>query len=551
MSLTVADIFKIKEFKNACLLTGKNGINNKINNVTIMDIPKIYDWLKHGDLLITGTFFETIIDNNFIYKLKAKGVSGIITKKKFVKSISPELQSYADKIDFPIIIVSDNYSWSDVMTPIYKAIIKNQYQLLAESEQFQSALISYVLKNNSFEKMCTGICRETNLSMAISDRNFNLIDFSDDFSWKENLKKINIEKSGKAIIGYDLDNSPVWGYLYNSMLADENSSWEIIFYPLLQSSTIIGYILIKVSPDTQILNKITMLKIQSFAQIIILKDMLYKEIYKANIHYHNLVFDEILNKSQITDDERENYKLLLGRPLEQKYYICTLCLNNKKAQNKYWTVKNNNTIAELLDNYFYEPSKILVFEKRTEWIILLGESLGNPVNAIKSIINLLNNFFVPYKIIAGISKLKPLEESNIGLKEANQALKSIIENSSKKDFQFYSELGFLRLLTDKTGGLDNIFFKELLEMFIYPLKNYDNDNKTELLHTIQIYFKNNFSILKTSDELYIHKNTLRARLNRIEDIIPVDFSNNNDVLNLQISVKIYNSMQSIDYIGEK
>lgn len=97
------------------------------------------------------------------------------------------------------------------------------------------------------------------------------------------------------------------------------------------------------------------------------------------------------------------------------------------------------------------------------------------------------------------------------------------------DFKFYA---IANLISDDhwESYLSN-GFKDIME--------YDRENSTEYLRTIQSYITNNANIQKTSDELFLHKNTLFYRLKRIKDLFGLDLEAHSDLLKIYFSFAVY------------
>ena len=74
-------------------------------------------------------------------------------------------------------------------------------------------------------------------------------------------------------------------------------------------------------------------------------------------------------------------------------------------------------------------------------------------------------------------------------------------------------------------------FKQMLE--------YDDKNGTEYLRTLQCYMTNDAHVQKTSEELFLHKNTLFYRLKRIKELFGIDMEANKDLLKLYFSFALY------------
>lgn len=89
-----------------------------------------------------------------------------------------------------------------------------------------------------------------------------------------------------------------------------------------------------------------------------------------------------------------------------------------------------------------------------------------------------------------------------------------------------------------------------LRRFCHPaltlLRQYDYKNNTQLYHTLCVYLETGCSIKLTSEQLYIHRNSMVYRLNRIIEVCQIDLDDVDTRLLLQISYLIdkYNGMYS-------
>ncbi len=81
-----------------------------------------------------------------------------------------------------------------------------------------------------------------------------------------------------------------------------------------------------------------------------------------------------------------------------------------------------------------------------------------------------------------------------------------------------------------------------VNQFIHPvvqyLREYDRENGTEYVATLQSYFNSDRKIQKAADHLCIHKNTFLYRMEKIRTLTKVDFSNEYRGIHLQISCSI-------------
>ena len=71
-----------------------------------------------------------------------------------------------------------------------------------------------------------------------------------------------------------------------------------------------------------------------------------------------------------------------------------------------------------------------------------------------------------------------------------------------------------------------------------PIIEYDKSTNSKLLETFETYLDENCNIDKTSRKLFIHKNTLKYRLERIEKLLECDINDFQQLVKYEIGFKI-------------
>jgi len=62
---------------------------------------------------------------------------------------------------------------------------------------------------------------------------------------------------------------------------------------------------------------------------------------------------------------------------------------------------------------------------------------------------------------------------------------------------------------------------------------------SELLDTLDIYFNDNGSLQEIADKLFIHKNTLKYRLTKIESLLSMQLSNRAHLAEIYTAYRLY------------
>jgi len=147
----------------------------------------------------------------------------------------------------------------------------------------------------------------------------------------------------------------------------------------------------------------------------------------------------------------------------------------------------------------------------------------------------LKNDLPAISLAIGIGKHYP---SLLDLSRSFQEAKLAIELGKiiydKQHITHFEDLGIIRLL----ASIDFLQLDEYYREYLGEIMVYDSQNESNLLETLLLYFKYNGDINTVAQKMYIHPNSLRYRLKKIEELSHVDLRNYEDMLNLFIACKI-------------
>lgn len=125
-------------------------------------------------------------------------------------------------------------------------------------------------------------------------------------------------------------------------------------------------------------------------------------------------------------------------------------------------------------------------------------------------------------------------------REARQAL--IVGSMMHVDKEFvlgYGDLGVKRLLYLM---IDHPELERFCEEIIEPLESYDEEWESELVPSLRVYLAEGANLNSAARALFIHRHTLRYRLEQIAEILKVDIDSQEVLLNLQIAFQIRDMM---------
>lgn len=227
-----------------------------------------------------------------------------------------------------------------------------------------------------------------------------------------------------------------------------------------------------------------------------------------------------------------------GWNLERSHYL--LIVNMKLLDD----CKEMNSL-EVISSFIKEHNEsFIVFSFQGEIVVLVeamedqlkGGSkryiveIGNQIEAD------LSAKWPSYEFYIGIGEM--YEDStylNKSYQEAKMAMRFGRNWFDNKKVIHIQDLGILQLLIN----LDNDFLYDYVERYLGALIDCNQENETDYLNTLKLYFLNQRKINVLSEILYIHPNTIRYRLKKIEDITGLQLNDTNDAMNLEIAVRLY------------
>ena len=140
--------------------------------------------------------------------------------------------------------------------------------------------------------------------------------------------------------------------------------------------------------------------------------------------------------------------------------------------------------------------------------------------------------------------VKEIKEVSRSYKEARMAMDVGKIFSAENDIYAYSSLGIGRLIYQLPIPLCKMFIKE-----IFGNKSPD-DFDEETLTTINKFFENSLNVSETSRQLYIHRNTLVYRLDKLQKSTGLDLRVFEDAITFKIAlmvVQYMKYMETLDY----
>lgn len=255
----------------------------------------------------------------------------------------------------------------------------------------------------------------------------------------------------------------------------------------------------------------------------------YKERFDRNNFFQNLLLDNLL----LVDIYNRAKKLHVEVTCPRAVYL----IETKDEK--------DGIVSEVLKSMFSPQSGDYVTAVDESSLILI-KSVENTTTPqalhelAETIVAMMNaEALLDVKVAYGtvVQELKDVSKS---YKEAKMALDVGKIFYAEKKVIAYSTLGIGRLIYQLPVNLCKIFIEEIFGDNV----PYDLDEET--LNTLNKFFENNLNVSETSRQLFVHRNTLVYRIEKIQKSTGLDLRSFDDALTFKIALMVVNYMKYLD-----
>lgn len=536
LSLTVRDVLARDSFKHARVAAGNNGLDRQVKWSHVLEVRDFGSLINGGELILT-TGIELPRDLpthiHYIKKLIETDVACICIEKGIhYQEVPKEIIELADQQNFPIIVFEKTVKFVDITQDLHTLLINHHYEMLSKIDTLSRRFNQLSLMPNGTLKILQELhsfFKQNVLFIADNAKSYYYP--VEAINWEHPIQEL-LTKTSTRSAKQDV-------FLVGTSL--------FAISPVNGLGQTLGYVCLQLKQS--ISNEFTFLILDRASLAI------------AQISLRDRTIEE---RKQHNEDELVR-NLLHGRPVEQEEVQYHLPTNSRNLHYRIFVIQLN-THESILDEHSWEEIRLQqsmavrsLFKRngffpaltvnKNEISIIASFIAADPsakdtdrFSQIAQQITDLNddNFFHGRSYTLGISFVHhdfTLIEK--GYAEAKKVL--AIKETLPFKSNFYEDLGIYRLLLSikNQGYLDHY-----IEDYLHAIIEYDKKTDSNLLETLRIYLECGGSKKETADRLFIVRQTLYHRLNKIESILGKDFMSPLNRVALEVAI-IANQLRTI------
>lgn len=501
--LTVADILGRNHFENAIVIAGEEGLNRTVKWVHVVEVTNIRNLLNGQELILsTGVAWkeDEELFVSIIQQLLENDAAGLcIEVGTYLFEIPAEVIRLANEQQFPLIVFKEEVPFVAITQDIHSIIINQQYRKITDLENYSQSLNKRLLTTEAYEDILQFIfsALEVQIIFRLKAQDY---EFVPEINPTEKNMIIQQLEEMTTEVSNHIAYSPI--HLFGQEYA------ELFIYS--KEIPISEF-------DLLILDRTSTALAQH-----LLRDLYVEE--KKRVEEFEWLHGWLDGEHQL--DSINEYLLEHGiKPKTTEAVVLITKLVSYKEKSTH-----DVTYIKLLFRSIFEQNgfAVLAVEKRNEiiFILLNNRPKKNMKERVKRAIDAIKDSeFMRKKsssqVFMAVGKfIDQLADIHKSYYSAKETLRIQQQMQKKETYHFYEDLHLYRLISQMSKHMD---LQELVLEYLQPVIQNDQKYNGKLLETLKAYLECNGSKQETANKLFIVRQTLYHRLQKLENLLGNDF----------------------------
>ncbi len=536
--VTLSDIVKLALPLNTHTLADTDARSRVINWIAILtDWRNARDQIQIGDLVIIPPQIQDQMSEanlrEMIQDLGGGAAGGLIV----LNDVPDTAVSLATNLDVPLLQLPSDTPLRDVQRNVSALLLDRQAQVTERGMQLYRQLSEMSREDQGLNAMTDLMSKMTGKIVVVQDKRLE-------------IQAISIPPGNDVDVNLltqalqEREQLPTILRNRKAAAKTRQSHWQQILpvnnvarllTPIISGDRARGYLsVIGLADDLDMLDKLTA---EHGAAACALEMAKVKAVSEAKKELRGDFLEGVL-AGKLPRAEMERLQARLDHDTEQPHAIITLQLERQNAS----TSRHLETAVNWILSSHNRPALVHVYGGTTVCVFQALRNVDEDMSTAHEFERRLREYITNEPELKEMRLLAGLAGPAVSLTEwpeyyqkALQAMK-LAERLKLNTLVEYDSLGVYQLLTQ----LDDIpAVHTFSEQVIGPLADYDKRHRSNLVNTIAAYFAHHGNISQTAESLFIHRNTLLYRLDRISELTGHDMNQSDMRLSLHLALKLW------------
>ncbi|MCQ4924588.1 PucR family transcriptional regulator ligand-binding domain-containing protein [Tissierella carlieri] len=538
MGLTIREMLRAEFFKDFKVIAGQGGLDKQIQGIAILDAPDGYKWTKGREFVISSGYvfqqhprlFEEYINSDIFREISGMGIK----LDRYLKTIPDYITDVFNEYNIPLINIPMGPSWMEIMNQLNVLVMNKNIRQFRIGNINPKSFSNLTYQSRKINKILSQMEGEMNFPAMLYDLSSEKAYYSSP-TFLELLEDIQIGDFWNPTIEVTkeilCDNLKMIRYRFYDDKYDKPYSW--ITVPITVGDKIKAYFVVVEATGLidyfdQFALRIGFLLLQSlYEQILVAQSIgdIGFEKFIAEIISGNLLDDETIAKRAIDLglDINLNYYLILMKQERKEAHLVSYKNELKEAvsssishmEARMAMIDDNRCVFLLpIDNRISEKENLKLMKKSAE---IFKKRIESKIEDINIVFAISDNESTVYEIKRNYIRCEQTIKIGQILYPDEYYLK-------------YSDLGVFAWMDIKEDELE-IMSKDIKILI-------ENPEHSELIETLKVYLECKMNYSLTAKQLFLHINTVRKRIEEINNLINFDMEDPMNRLKLEVLLKL-------------
>lgn len=535
----LAEVLALPRFSDLQLLSSHSNLTQPLESVEITETPDVADFIPKNVMILTTAMIYKDDQEKlkpFIDSLKQAECTALgIKVGRFLDEISPEIVAYASAVDLPLIKIPSTQPLGGLLHEIVGYLRDSKTEQMSAAFDIQKRFSTLLMQDVDATRFIAEFAKILNAPIILLSPWQQVIAHSNYFYGNQKSAEFFIEQLSKDHFQQLAQEKKIF------RLQDERQeNIQVAGFPI-RVNDYFPYYLLVLSPE-QIPYPISEFAIDQ--AILVLTFMLFKnqKIAESFEHLKTDFLDRLLDTHQEALSKHQNWLELWKnyRLINSDYYQLAIVYGVTKPENE-THIRYQQAEGQLIFQWLKEqlpeilPDVALFKLKNQNKSILIFQSKKNDhLMILQNLAERLQQALpitIRFALGNAYENLEDLPNSYI---EASSTLEASLHAQKPATVQLFHPKGLAGLF-EKIGTEDVEYFcQQQLKELAYPTE----PTLQELRKTLKVFLDFNCEITKTANALYLHRNTIKYRMNQCEKLLDTSIQEPETSLLLRVALEL-------------
>lgn len=547
-AVTVRDALRLALPAGTTVVGGASGLDRAVTWARLihLDHPS-FERLEVGELALAALPVQSETPHallaTILQTLAGRGISGLAVSG----NVPPGAQALADAIGTPLLIMPPNVRLADIEKSVIGLVVNRRAELEQRGIQIYRRLAQQTIENRGIEAIIETLAEITGKPVAVEDRSGALEFYHSPPRWTISRDELVAALRQPGQIDDWLVGQPLSSTSPPSVRRPLAApGWARFLAPIVVSGEPVGYLSI-IGRDDE-LDEIDRVAAGRAAAVCALEIAKRQAISEAERRIRSDFLDDLFAGHFTSEAMIISRGQLLGFDPLKQYAVVLFELDTSSAYLE-WMSSHNEQYSLQLRRAFSQglteevarlsPGALVRLNSESAAALFPVDPAGGMAATRQQIEEIRRRVVARLDgmtVSAAIGRLYPqVLDAPRAYREAEQALLIALRLFGPNRTTAFDDLGIYRLLFHLHGTPElSSFYEETLQKVV----DHDERHGSELISTLKAFFANHGNLSKTAEALYLHRNTVSYRLQRIEELTGLHLDDEDDRFQLQLALKL-------------